>query len=171
MNDVLRTIANRRSIRRFKDKVIDEATIVLLLKAGMAAPSADNCQPWEFIAVTERRTLERIAEVHSGAEMLCHAPLCICVCGNLHTYEDATEIWVQDCSAATENILLAAEALGLGAVWCGAYPGGNTAADMREVLGLPSHVTPLNAIAVGYPNEDPPVKDKWREDRVHWQRW
>ena len=172
MNEVLQAIANRRSIRKYQDREVDEATITLLLKAGMAAPSASNLQPWEFIAITDRKTLDRIADTHRYGKMLYHAPLCICVCGNLErAYKDLPDYWVQDCSAATENILLAVEALVLGAVWCGVHPRPERVKAVREILGLPSHVIPLNVIAVGYPDDDPPVKDKWREDRVHWQRW
>ena len=88
----------------------------------MTAPSANNRQPWEFVVITERKTLKRIAEVNSSADMLDYAPLCICICGNLRAYPGVEGAWVQDCSAATQNILLAAEAIGLGAVWCGVYP-------------------------------------------------
>ena len=172
MNEVLQVIANRRSIRKYQDREVDEATITLLLKAGMAAPSAHNLQPWEFIVVTDRKTIDLIANAHSGGKMLYEAPLCICVCGDLErAHKDFTDYWVQDCSAATENILLAVEALGLGAVWCGVHPRPDRVKPVREILGLPSTVIPLNVIAVGYPDDNPPVKDKWREDGVHWQKW
>ena len=170
MNEVLQAITHRRSIRHYTDEPVDRATIVKLLKAGMAAPSASNRQPWEFIAITDRKTLNRIAEVHSNAEMLDHAPLCICVCGDLQAYDGVEGIWVQDCSAATENILLAAEALRLGAVWCGVHPGKSLAQAIRTILGMPAHIALLNVIAIGYPDENPSVKDKWREDKIHWQR-
>ena len=170
MNEVLQAITHRRSIRHYTDEPVDRATIVKLLKAGMAAPSASNRQPWEFIAITDRKTLNRIAEVHSNAEMLDHAPLCICVCGDLQAYDGVEGIWVQDCSAATENILLAAEALGLGAVWCGVHPGKSLAQAIRTILGMPVYIAPLNVIPIGYPDENPSVKDKWREDKIHWQR-
>ena len=171
-NDVLSAIAKRRSIRRYKDRQVDEETIARILRAGMAAPSANNRQPWEFVAITERKTLDLIAERHPYAKMLRHAPLCICVCGDLQRAgRRSTEFWIQDCSAATQNILLAAEALDLGAVWCGVHPNNDLVEMIRGVLSLPPHVTPLNVIAIGYPDDDPPVKDKWREDRVHWQTW
>ena len=138
----------------------------------MAAPSAGNHQPWEFVVITERETLDQIADLHRYAKMLYHAPLCICVCGDLRrVVERLPEYWVQDCSAATENVLLAAEALGLGAVWCGVYPDEELVAAVRSLLHLPCHVTPLNVVAIGYPDADPAVRDKWREDRVHWQQW
>ena len=172
MNEILKTIEDRRSIRKYQDREVDEATITLLLKAGMAAPSAHNLQPWEFIVVTDRKTLNLIADAHSSGKMLLEASLCVCVCGNLErAHKDFTDYWIQDCSAATENILLAAKSLGLGAVWCGVYPRPDRIKLVREILSLPSHVIPLNVIAVGYPDEDPPVKDKWLEDRVHWHRW
>ena len=175
MHEVLQIIARRRSIRRYKDTRVDRATIIRLLKAGMAAPSANNRQPWDFIVITERETLNLLAGIlHPYARMLYHAPLCICVCGRTRRdHADTPEdiAWVLDCSAATQNILLAAEALGLGAVWCGVYPDEDIAEAIRGILNLPTHVFPLNVVAIGYPDEDPPVKDKWRENKVHWQRW
>ena len=172
MNETLHTILHRRSIRRYRAEEVDQASVALMLKAGMAAPSAGNLQPWEFIVITERRNIDLIADAHTGGRMLRRAPLCICVCGNLErVYRDVPDYWVQDCSAATENILLAAEALGLGAVWCAVYPRQDRVAAVSKILGLPCHVVPLNVIALGYPDEDPPVRDKWREDRVHWQGW
>ena len=171
-NAVLDAIANRRSIRQYQQRAVDRDTILQLLRAGMAAPSAGNRQPWEFVVTTERQTLDRLADVHPFAKMLYQAPLCISVCANLgRTYEGVPDYWIQDCSAATENILLAAEALGLGAVWCGVFPRMDRVEEIRRILSLPSIVVPLNVVAVGYGAEDPPVKDKWREERVHWEVW
>ena len=172
MSETLKTIANRRSIRRYENRLVDRETIERILRAGVAAPSANNRQPWEFVVVTEREILDRIAEFHPYAKMLFDAPLCICVCGNVRReLGGAPKFWAQDCSAVTQNILLAAEALGLGAVWCGVYPEEGIVESTRRVLGLPSHIVPLNVIPLGYPDEDPPVKNKWREDKVHWQKW
>jgi nitroreductase len=117
--ELIQTIFARRSIRKYTAEPVSEADIKTLLEAAMAAPSAANRKPWQFIVVTERQTLDRLAEVHPHGKMLFEAPLCIAVCGDLTTFE---RFWVQDCSAATENLLLAATALGLGAVWLGVYP-------------------------------------------------
>ncbi len=172
MTDALEVIAHRRSIRCYTPQPVDRETIIKLLKAAMAAPSAGNRQPWEFIVITERATLDKLAESHPFAKMLYQAPLCVSVCGAItRGYEGTPEYWVQDCSAATENLLLAAEALGLGAVWCGVYPRQERVDAVQKLLGLPPKVIPLNIIAVGHPGEDPKPKDKWREERIHWEKW
>ena len=174
MNPTIENIVSRRSIRSYKDTPVDRKTIEMLLKAGMAAPSASNRQPWELIVVTNRDTLGQLVQAHPYAKMLIQAPVCIIVCGNRERFYQDEEVqgyWVQDCSAATENILVAAASLGLGTCWCGMFPARVTVGSVSKVLELPGGVIPLNLIALGYPNEDPPVKDKWRPDRVHWEQW
>ena len=174
MNETINSIMNRRSIRRYKDIPVDRETIEALLKAGMAAPSASNRQPWELIVVTDRSMLDRLAEAHPYARMLLQAPVCIIVCGNRERFYPEPEVkdyWAQDCSAVTENILVAAQSLGLGTCWCGVFPRKERVAAVSKLLGLPEGVLPLNLIAVGHPDDDPPVKDKWRPDRVHWDGW
>ena len=174
MNETINSIMNRRSIRRYKDTPIDEATIETLLKAGMAAPSGHNTQPWELFAVTDRGLLDRLAEEHPHARMIHQAPLAIVVCGNSQRFyhdPEQAEFWVQDCSAVTENILVAAQSLGLGTCWCGVYPRKVLIERVTRTLDLPEGIVPLSLIAVGHPDQDPPVKDKWRPDRVHWEEW
>ena len=161
-------IMTRTSIRSFTDRAVSADTIEMLLRAGMAAPTAVNKQPWHFVAITDRAILDSLGGNGRQSKMWQESPLVIVVCGNL---EKALEgpgqaFWVQDCSAATENILLAAHALGLGAVWTGCYPIEERVSMVSEVLGLPEHIVPLCAIVMGYPNESPEPKDKWKPENV-----
>ena len=162
------TIFARRSIRKYTDKPVSEEAIETLLKAAMAAPSASNRKPWQFIVVTKRETLDSLAEAHRHGKMLFQAPLCIAVCGDLTEME---RYWVQDCSAATENMLLAATALGLGAVWLGVYPRDERIEAVRPILALPDHITPLNLVSIGHPAEEKRSRTQYDETRVHWERW
>ncbi len=134
----------------------------------MAAPSAHNRKPWHFVVITERRTLDRLAETHKYAKMLHEAQLCISVCGDQSISE---RFWVQDCSAATENLFLAATALGLGAVWCGVYPSQDMVEDISKILGIEAPVVPLNLIAVGHPAEEKEPCTQYDEGRVHIEIW
>ena len=167
-SDAIETIMTRTSIRSFTDRAVAADTIEMLLRAGMAAPTAVNLQPWHFVVVTDRAKLDELGGNGRQSKMWQESPLVIVVCGNL---EKALEgpgqaFWVQDCSAATENILLAAHALGLGAVWTGCYPIEERVAMVSEVLGLPEHIVPLCAIVMGYPNESPEPQDKWKPENV-----
>lgn len=134
----------------------------------MAAPSASNRKPWQFIVVTKRETLDALADAHPHGKMLFEAPLCISVCGDLTEME---RYWVQDCSAATENLLLAATALGLGAVWLGIYPRDERVAAVRPILDLPDHITPLNLVSIGHPAEEKPARTQYDAARVHREGW
>lgn len=169
---VMENILTRTSIRQFTDRPIAKDTIDQLLKAGMAAPSAVNKQPWAFVAVTEREVLDSLNANHPYANLKT-ATAAIIVCGNMNEAleGEAREYWVQDCSAATENILLAAHAYGLGAVWCGVYPNPERIPAVKQVLGLPENITPLCIVTLGYPDENPAPKDKWNADKVHYQKW
>lgn len=172
-NAVIENIMTRTSIRKFKaDKPIPKDTLETILKAGMAAPTAVNKQPWAFVAVTDRATLDSLQQA-SPNYRLETATAAIVVCGDLSKAleGDAQAYWVQDCSAATENILLAAHGLGIGAVWCGAYPIADRVKDVSKVLGLPETIVPLDVICLGYPDEDPMPKDKWEPGNVHWDKW
>jgi nitroreductase len=166
--ELIQTIFARRSVRRYTDEPVSEADIQTLLEAAMAAPSASNRKPWQFVVVTERQTLDGLAEAHPHGKMLFEAALCIAVCGDLSTFE---RFWVQDCSAATENLLLAATALGLGAVWLGVYPREDRVAAVRQALGIPETVTPLNLISIGHPAEEKEPRTQYDETRVHRERW
>lgn len=158
----------RRSIRKYATEPVSEADVKTLLEAAMAAPSASNLKPWHFVLVTERETLNALAKAHPHGKMLAEAPLCIAVCG---APEISGRYWVQDCSAATENLLLAATALGLGAVWLGVYPRDERVKPVREVLGIPELVTPLNLVAIGHPAEEKPARTQYDAARVHHGRW
>ena len=173
MNETITNIMNRRSIRRYKDTLIDRDTIEVLLKAGMAAPSAHNNQPWELMVITDRGILDNLAEEHPYAKMMRQAPVCVIVCGNRERFSggDEDDFWVQDGSAVTENILVAAQSLGLGTVWCGVTPRSVLVELVSRIAGIPEGIVPLGLIAVGYPDDDPPVKDKWIPERVHWNKW
>ena len=166
--ELIQTIFARRSIRQYTSEPVSEEKIQTLLEAAMAAPSASNRKPWQFVVVTEREALDALAEAHPHGKMLFDAPLSICVCGDLTEME---RYWVQDCSAATENLLLAATALGLGAVWLGVYPREERVEAVRRILALPDHITPLNAIAIGHPAEVKQPRTQFDATRVHRERW
>lgn len=170
---VIENIMTRTSIRAFTDQPVDTATVEKILRAGMAAPTAVNKQPWAFVVVNDRQQMERLRQVHPYAQMLKTAQLAIIVCGDMERALSgfAQAYWIQDASAATENILLAAHGLGLGAVWCGVYPNPDVLPKVKEVLGLPSNVIPLNIIPLGYPAESPAPKDKWKPENIHYNQW
>jgi nitroreductase len=167
-DDLIQTIFARRSIRKYTSEPVSEGDIQTLLEAAMAAPSASNRKPWQFVVVTERERLDALADAHRHGKMLFDAPLCISVCGDLTEME---RFWVQDCSAATENLLLAAVALGLGAVWLGVHPRDERVEAVRQILGLPEHITPLNLISVGHPGERKRPRTQYDEARVHQECW
>ncbi len=170
---VLENIATRTSIRAYTEQHVENSKIELLLKAGMAAPTAMNKQPWHYIVVTDKQQLNALAECNPYAGMAAKAPLAIVVCGDmLKAIEgNGREFWVQDASAATENILLAAHAMGLGAVWTGAYPGKERCEAIAKVLELPENIIPLNIIVIGYPSETPQPKDKWKPANISYNKY
>lgn len=180
---VLDNILTRTSIRHYTAEPLSEEQIETLLRAGMAAPSAMNVQPWSFIVVTD--TVVRASLVTKGVnKMYAEAPCLIVVCGETTMMRkphdapaDAPVVvmpngnWHIDCSAAAENILLAAHSLGLGAVWTACWPYEDRYSVVKEVLGIPEKVMPLAVIPVGYPAEQPVPKDKWSPERIHRDRW
>ncbi|MDW7651903.1 MAG: nitroreductase family protein [Bacillota bacterium] len=163
-------ILTRRSIRKYKDKAVPDATVYELLRAAMAAPSAGNAQPWHFVVIRERQILDAIPEFHPYAGMVREASVAILVCGD-EKLEKYPGYWVQDCSAATQNILLAAHDRGLGAVWLGIYPREERINGMRRLLSLPAEVTPLSLIPVGFPAEKKPPADRFLPERIHYDGW
>ncbi len=167
-NETIESILSRKSVRDFTSQLISEDTIEILLKSAMSAPTAVNKQPWKFVVVTNRLKLDELSDSLPYAKMIKKAPLAIIVCGNVERFleGDAREYWVQDCSAATENLLLAAHSLGLGAVWTGAYPNIDRVEVIRKVLGLDSRLIPLCAVPIGYPAENPDVKNKWNKENI-----
>lgn len=171
MEDVLQLIFKRRSIRVYENRKVDRETIIKLLQAAMAAPSGSNSRPWEFVVVTEEETLAKLRSKLKYGNF--NAPAAIVVCGNIEIAknEAAVRYWVQDCSAATENMLIAATGLGLGTCWVASYPKEDVMAMLREVLGIPEEVYPLNVIYVGYPAEEKAPRTQYDESRVHWERY
>lgn len=162
----------RRSIRRYTEEEVAPEEIEMLLKAAMAAPSAGNRKPWHFIVVDDREILAALAEDHPYAQMLNRAPLCIVPCGEPDLGASGKEgYWIQDLAAATENILLAAVGLGLGAVWCGVFPIEERVKATRSILGLPDHIVPLAYVAVGHPAEDKPPRTQYDAGCVHVNGW
>jgi nitroreductase len=161
-------ILSRRSIRKYTDKPVSDEMMTSLLEAGMAAPSSRNLKPWHFVAVTSRETLDRLAEAHPHGKMLFTATAAIAVCGQIDISPD---YWIQDCSAATENILVAAAALGLGTCWLGMHPREDRLEAVGSVLGIPDGIGILSLIAVGHPAEEKEARTQYDGERVHRERW
>ena len=170
--ELLEFILHRSSIRDFSGDRVDDEILMNIVKAGMSAPTANNSQPWSFIIVSDRNIMLRLSEKLPYAKMLDMAGGAIVVCGIPDTKNpELKEYWVQDCSAATENILLAAEAFGLGAVWTGVYPRTERINWVKTVLGIPDDIIPLNVIPIGYPAKPPVIKNKFNADKIRWNNW
>jgi nitroreductase len=167
--NALDAIMGRRSIRKYTGKIIPDKDIKTLLKAAMNAPTAHNNMPWHFIVVDDRKILDKIPEYHQYSKMLVNASHAIVVLGD-HNLQD-TDFWIHDCAAASENILIAAHAMGLGAVWLGVHPGEDLIKGTKELLGIPEHVTPLGIISLGVPDEEKPPRENYNEERVHRNKW
>ena len=168
--DAIEAIMTRRSVRKYQPKPVPEELVQKLLAAAMQAPSARNGQPWHFIVLDDRRLLDRIPEFHPYAEMVRQAPLGVLVCGDVRL-EGSPNYWPVDCSAAAENLLLAAHALGLGAVWTGVYPRRERMDGFRQLLQLPDPVMPHAFIPIGWPAQQPPPENRFRPDRIHRNGW
>ena len=168
----IENIMTRTSIRQYKDQPVEQEKINIMLKAAMAAPTAVNLQPWHFIVITDKPTIDLL----SGRQPT-NAPLLIAVCGDTDktTTPDGKmklpDFWVQDVSAATENLLLAAHALGLGAVWTGVYPVMERTAEVANVLNCPKNIIPLAVVRIGYPDESPEPKNKFKEENISYQKF
>lgn len=168
--EAIEAILTRRSVRTYADRPVPDHLVTEILRAAMAAPSARNEQPWEFVVVRERSALDQMAAVSPYAGMLRHVQVAIVVCGDLER-EKSPGFWVQDCAAATENLLIAAHALGLGAVWLGIYPREERVTRLRRLAGLPEHVVPLAIISIGYPAERPEPVERFDASRIHLDHW
>ncbi len=168
--DIFEALHTRRSIRKFTSQGVSDELIEKMLAAAMMAPSAGNQQPWQFILVTDADQKEKIATVHPYVKMVCEAPLAILVCGDL-TKEKFAGYWPQDCSAAMENLLLAAHGLGLGAVWTGIYPMEDRIMRFREICSLPEHVIPLGLAIIGWPDHKSVAGERYNPERIHYNRW
>ena len=169
----INNIMTRTSIRQYTDEPVSKADIETMLRAGMAAPTAVNRQPWHFVVINSKEKLAELAGDNPRGGMLKKAPLAIVVCGNMDKAlsGQGRGFWVQDCSAATENILLAANAIGLGAVWTGLYPDENRAGVVAKVLKLPETYIPLCTIVIGHPAEQPTPKDKWKPENISYNEF
>ena len=163
-------ILDGRSFRKYTDKVIEDEKIVLLLKAAMYAPSAMNKQPWHFLVIDDRDLMLRITEIHQHAGMLKGASHAIVICGDENLHHDEG-FWVVDCGAATENMLLAAHALGLGACWIGIQPREARKKAFSKLLKLPEHVKPFALVSVGYPADVRPRPERYHPEKVHLNTW
>ena len=163
-------VLRRRSIRKYTSEPVPDDLVEVLLRAAMAAPSAGNQKPWEFVVIRERPLLEAIPDVHPYAAMVPRASLAILICGD-RRLERWPQYWSQDCAAATENLLIAATQVGLGAVWLGVHPLEERVAGLRALLGIPEDVTPFALVPVGWPAEDKEPADRYEEWRIHRDRW
>lgn len=164
-------IFKRRSIRKYLNDPVEDVIIEKILRAAMAAPTAKHTEPWRFIVIREEALLEKLREALPFGKF--YSPCAICVCGqyNLLKEDLSGGYWVQDCSAASQNILLAATALGLGSVWCGVYPTLSTTNAVRFALDIPDEIIPLNVIYVGYPNEAKPARTQYDPDKIFVERY
>ena len=160
----------RRSVRQYADRDVDDALLKKVLAAGMAAPSAGDEQPWHFIVVRDRETLKALGACGPYARPAAAAPVAIVVCADL-ALERYKGYWVQDCSAAVENMLIETAALGLGAVWLGVYPVEDRVAYIAGLFRLPKGIVPLAVVPVGHPLHEARETDRYREDRIHREHW
>lgn len=177
----LDVIMSRKSVRSYTEEAIPAEKVEVLLKAAMAAPTAMNVQPWRFVVVTDQEVKDKLAGPRGG--MIAKAPLVIVVCGettfmrkpwgqpDAEPVEMENIFWYEDCAAATENLLLAAEALGLGAVWTAGYPAADRMQPAIDALELPDNVKPFCIIPIGYPAGDDQPKDKWKPENIHYDKW
>jgi nitroreductase len=170
MQQVLNFFFKRRSIRRYKDMDVSKEAIETILRAGMSAPSAGNQQPWHFIVVDDREKMKAITKCHPYSTMLNTAPKCIVVAADVGLQKHQG-YWVQDCSAATQNMLLAISQLGLGGVWLGVHPRKEREEGIRKIFKLPDNITPLAVIAIGVPDEEKGPSDRYNPERVHRNTW
>ena len=172
MKDTFSVIHARKSVRNFTGAPVNKADLEKILKAGMAAPTAVNMQPWSFVVITERKILDDLAAGLPYAKMLTKAGAAIIVCTESDkAYEKSKDMAIIDASLAGENILLAIEALDLGGVWTAAYPYPDRVKHVKTVLKIPEEVIPLNVIAIGVPVGQDKPKDKYKKEKIHWEKW
>ncbi|MFO7295497.1 MAG: nitroreductase family protein [Caldicoprobacter sp.] len=167
---ILNFFFKRRSIRKYKDMDVSQEDIDIILRAAMSAPSAGNQQPWHFIVVDDRQKMKEITKYHPYSSMLNTAPKCIIVAGDTSSqrYEG---YWVQDCAAATQNMLLAIAQLGLGGVWLGVHPRKEREEAIRRIFNIPEHIVPFAIVALGVPDEEKGPSDRYNPERVHVNTW
>ena len=169
---VLHNILQRKSVRAYTDRAVSHEQLDTLIRAAMAAPTGRDMRPWHFIVLEGRHQLSPLAEQLPYAKMLAEAQAAVVVCGDMSVTDkegNPSRNWTFDCSAATENLLLQAEAMGLGAVWTGVYPYDERLEAVKQVLHLPDHLIPLNVIPIGYPKGNPQPKDKYDPAKVEYR--
>ncbi len=168
--DLLEAIHTRRSIREYTDKKVPENIIEKLLGSAMDAPSAMNYQPWHFVVIDKREILDDMFKIQSHADMLKKAQFGILVCGD-NKVEQNIDYLVQDCSAVTQNILLASHAQGLGSVWVSVYPNKDVIDGMRKYFKIPDGIIPISLVSIGYPAEEKPSEDRYIISKIHKNKW
>lgn len=168
--EALDAIFTRRSIRQYENKKVPDELVEKIMAAAMSAPSAGNQQPWQFVVVNDKSVLQELPKLNPYASMAKDAAVAILVCGDL-SLEKHQGFWIEDCSAAVQNILLATHALGLGAVWTGIYPRQDRTDAFRKFFKLPEQIVPLALIPIGYPAQKPATQDRFRKDRIHLNKW
>lgn len=171
--DILNVIHQRKSVRSYTKEPVELSKLHELVRAGFAAPSCGNAKPWAFVIITDRVQLDALANTMPHGKMLSQAPAAIAVCGVSQAFRtgEYRDVWLQDCSAATENILLAAEGTGLGAVWLGVYPHANLLGPVASILKLPEGIIPFSIISVGHPTGVEKPKNKYDPSRLFLQYW
>ncbi len=169
--DAIEAILTRRSIRKFVDKEVTDDMVNQMIECAMSAPSAKNQQPWHFIVVRNKDMLNKVTEINPYAGMAKNADVGILVCGDLNLEVATKGFWVQDCSAAIENLLLSARALGLGAVWTGIYPKEELVEKYKENFNLPDNIIPLAFVPIGHPAQESKKADRLSQERIHKDSW
>lgn len=168
--EAMQAILSRRSIRKYKPLPVSDNVITDALKAAMSAPSAGNEQPWHFIVIKDRAVLDEIPKYHPYSAMTKEAHVAVLVCADLNL-ETRQGYWVQDCAAATENLLVSINATGLGAVWLGVYPREDRVKGLRGLFKLPENVIPFSLIPIGHPAEEKPPSNRFNPERIHYDKW
>lgn len=167
----MNAITSRRSIRKYTDQLVSDEQVKTLLEAAMCAPSAGNEQPWHFVVIRDRQLLDKVPQYHPYSGMIKQASVAILVCADIRLSKYDVDYWVQDCAAATENLLVTVQDLGLGAVWLGVYPRQERVAGLRRLFNIPEQVIPFALVPVGYPAEHKSAENRYRADRIHQDCW
>lgn len=168
--DLFEALKTRRSIRKYTDEPVSDDNIHALLDAAMHAPSAKNEQPWHFVVVRDSSVRAVLAKTTPYTHMAAEAPVVIVVCGDMN-HDKASGMWVQDCAAATQNLLLAARGENLGTVWCGVHPIQEREEHVRSALNLPANIVPFNLICIGHPAQPFKEEQRFQEERIHREKW
>jgi nitroreductase len=166
----LEAIHTRRSIRSYQSRPVNDALLKEVIAAGMAAPSAGNEQPWQFLVIRSHATLGKISAFGAYAEMAKNAPAAILVCADMEKVKHP-DYWLQDCAAATENMLLAAHSMGLGSVWVGVHPREKRVHEFQSIVHLPEHIVPFSFLPIGFPAEEKEKVERFDQTRIHYEQW